>query len=126
MIKNRLKKIIENTGLSSTMLAILLEVHETTISQWKSNRQQPSMINIVKLMRLLELRYDEIIIEDSPLVKKGTIQKLQVEYDKIRKELAPEISQLRKEEGNPKLIHPKVIIAIKKYEKELIGDDSSS
>lgn len=123
MIKNRLKEIIENNGLNSTMLAILLEVHETTISQWKSNRQQPSMQNIVKLMRLLEIRYDEIIIEDTLLVKKGTIQKLQAEYDRITKELAQETSKLRKEEGNPKLIHPKVIIAMKKFEKELMGED---
>ena len=123
MIKNRLKEIIESTGLSSTMLAILLEVHETTVSQWKSNRQQPSMINIVKLMRLLELRYDEIIIEDTPLVKKGTIKKLQAEYDRVKKELAPEIRELRIEKGKPKLIHPKVIEAVKKLEKELLEEE---
>lgn len=123
MIKNRLKEIIESTGLSSTMLAILLDVHGTTVSQWKSNRQQPSMINIIKLMRLLELRYDEIMIEDTPPVKKGTIQKLQTEYNRITRELAPEIRQLRIEKGNSKFIHPKVIETVKKLEKELMGDD---
>lgn len=122
MIRNRLREIIDDADLSSTMLAILLEVHETTISQWKSNRQQPSKDNISKLMRLLELRYDEIMIEDTPPVKKGTIQKLQAEYDRITKELAPEIRQLRMEKGNPKFIHPKVIVTVKKLEKELMED----
>lgn len=122
MTRNRLEKIIREGNLNNTLLAILLDVHPSTVTQWINNRQQPSMQNIVKLMRLLELRYDEIMVEDTPIVKKGTIQKLQAEYDRITKDLSRETSQLRKEKGKPKLINPKVIIAMKKFEKELLGD----
>lgn len=121
MVRNRLGEIIKGQGISNIMLAILLEVHVTTISQWISNRQQPSKENIVKLMRILELRYHDIMIEDFPPTNKGIVQSLQNEYNKIIKEHPAEIEIPNKTTGGKKkVLNPKVVTAMKEFERELM------
>lgn len=121
MVRNRLGELIKGQGISNIMLAILLDVHVTTISQWFSNRQQPSKENIVKLMRILELRYHDIMIEDFPPTNKGIIQLLQIEYDKIIKEHPAEIEVPNKTTGGKKkVLNPKVVSAMKRFEKDLM------
>lgn len=121
MVRNRLGEIIKGQGISNIMLAILLEVHVTTISQWISNRQQPSKENIVKLMKILELRYHDIMIEDFPSTNKGIVRSLQNEYNKIIKEYPAEIEIPNKTTGGKKkVLNPKVVTAMKKFERELM------
>lgn len=120
MVRNRLGEIIKGRGISNIMLAILLEVHVTTISQWISNRQQPSKDNIVKLMRMLELRYNDIMIEDFPHTNKGIVQSLQNEYNKIIKVHPPEIEIPNETGGKKKVLNPNVVTAMKEFERELM------
>ncbi|AJA70411.1 helix-turn-helix transcriptional regulator [Myroides odoratimimus] len=122
-IKNRLKEVADFRGVSNKLIAMLLNVHYTTVSHWMSNRYQPSNVNVGKLLDLLEVDYNDLIITEGSPKYTGLGKLLEEEYlylTKVKK-LPYEIIEFNDEtKKNDKVYNPKIIEALKELEKKHI------
>lgn len=120
-VKNNLKEIAKSRGVSNKLIAIMLNVHYTTVSHWINNRYQPNSINIGKLIDLLEVDYSDLIIIENHSINTGLGKVLEKKLKSLlnKDELPLQIIQVNtKTKKKEKVYNPVIIEELKKIEKE--------
>lgn len=64
MKKNRLKSIIEGSGVKQRFIAEKIGVTDALLSKWVNNRVQPRIDNLFKLSKALDCEIEEIYCGD--------------------------------------------------------------
>ena len=119
MFINRIKKITANKGASSRLLSLWINVDYTTVSQWNSNKYQPTNDKLNKIGELLEVDNSELF-EPQNRVDTGLAKALQQELDRLHKteKIPYEIEETDKITGKSvKVNNPKLIKALKDFAK---------
>ena len=63
MLKDRLKKMREEHGLSQAALADRLHVTRQAVSKWENGTSDPSTVNLLALAKLYGVSADELLRE---------------------------------------------------------------
>ena len=108
-IRNRIKEVAASRGVSNQLIALKCNVHYTTVSQWFSNRQQPSIENTIKILKLLEVDFTEIMVYESNNKNDGLGRVLEKEYKKLVKQYPVKIEVVSKKSGLKKMIYNPII-----------------
>lgn len=119
MFTNRIKKITADKGASSRLLSLWVNVDYTTVSQWNSNKYQPTNDKLNKIGELLEVDNSELF-EPQNRVDTGLAKALQQELDRLHKteKIPYEIEETDKITGKSvKVNNPKLIKALKDFAK---------
>jgi putative transcriptional regulator len=64
MVKNNLGKIIKESPYTREYIEKQLEVSRNTLSNWCTGRTYPSVPQLIKLSKLLEVKFEEIYEEE--------------------------------------------------------------
>ncbi|MDM1465248.1 helix-turn-helix transcriptional regulator [Myroides odoratimimus] len=118
-IRNRIKEVAASRGVSNRLIALKCNVHYTTVSQWFSNRQQPSIENTIKILKLLEVDFTDIMIYESQPINTGLGRALEDEYKNLVKQypLIVELPNL-KTKAIKKSYNPLIIEALDSFEEK--------
>ena len=57
---NNLKAVREANGLSQNRLAVLMEMSQQRISEWECGKVEPTLYNIIKLIKVLNTSFEEL------------------------------------------------------------------
>lgn len=120
-IRNRIKEVAASRGVSNRLIALKCNVHYTTVSQWFSNRQQPSIENTIKILELLEVDFADIVIYESQSINTGLGKMLEeklkslLNKDKLQLQIIQVNTKTNKKE---KVYNPAIIEELKQIEKE--------
>lgn len=128
-INNRLKEIAQLKGVNNKLIALKLNVHHTTVSQWMNNHYQPNNEHTNKLLDLLEVAYHDLIIVNEKPKDTGLGKALQKEYDDLikNKKLPLRIKITNKETGIEESIYnPEIVNIIQELENEHKKKNNSS
>lgn len=120
-IKNRIKEVAKSRGVGNQLIALKCNVHYTTVSQWFSNRQQPSIENTIKILELLEVDFTDIVIYEKHSINTGLGKVLEKKLKSLlnKDELPLQITQVNtKTKKKEKVYNPVIIEELKKIEKE--------
>nr|WP_317633179.1 helix-turn-helix transcriptional regulator [uncultured Flavobacterium sp.] len=119
IVKNRIKEVAVQKGVSNLLIALKCNVHYTTVSQWFSNRQQPNLENTIKLLQLLEVNFTDIIIYENQSLDTGLGRILENEYKELVKKypLKVELADSRKK-TKEQIYNPIIVEALEKIEKQ--------
>lgn len=82
---NNIKKSLSDSSLQVKVLALYLDMDDTTISKWNSNTAQPSLKRLDEVGEILEVNNLELI-ESVPRESTGLANALQNEYKRLSKE----------------------------------------
>lgn len=82
---NNIKKSLSSSSLQVKVLALYLDMDDTTISKWNSNTAQPSLKRLDEVGEVLEVNNLELI-ESVPRESTGLANALQNEYKRLLKE----------------------------------------
>jgi len=82
---NNIKKSLSDSSLQVKVLALYLDMDDTTISKWNSNTAQPSLKRLDEVGEVLEVNNLELI-ESVPRESTGLANALQDEYKRLFKE----------------------------------------
>lgn|SRR5690606_11942151 len=82
---NNIKKSLSASSLQVKVLALYLDMDDTTISKWNSNTAQPSLKRLDEVGEVLEVNNLELI-ESVPRESTGLANALQNEYKRLFKE----------------------------------------
>lgn len=82
---NNIKKSLSASSLQVKVLALYLDMDDTTISKWNSNTAQPSLKRLDEVGEVLEVNNLELI-ESIPRESTGLADALQNEYKRLFKE----------------------------------------
>lgn len=113
-VRNRIKEVAKLKGVSNKLIAVLLNVHHTTVSQWMNNVYQPNNEHTNKLIELLEVGYHDLIInEDSP-IDTGLGRVLQIEFDNLTKakNLPLKVTIIHKDTGKEETVYNPEIVKV--------------
>ncbi len=113
-VRNRIKEVAKLKGVSNKLIAVLLNVHHTTVSQWMNNVYQPNNEHTNKLIELLEVGYHDLIInEDSP-IDTGLGKVLQIEFDNLikAKNLPLKVTIIHKDTGKDETVYNPEIVKV--------------
>lgn len=106
---NNIKKAIKESPLQVIALALYLDMDDTTISKWNSNKAQPSLKKLDEVGEILEINNVELI-QSVQRVQTGLAEALQKEYKRLLKtgmtakvKILDENSEL-KEVNNPDFV----------------------
>jgi len=81
---NNIKKSLSTSSLQVKVLALYLNMDDTTISKWNSNTAQPSLKRLDEVGEVLEVNNVELI-ESVPRESTGLADELQNEYKRLIK-----------------------------------------
>ncbi|TFF37017.1 helix-turn-helix domain-containing protein [Mucilaginibacter psychrotolerans] len=115
---NRIKSALAEKGVKGFLLAIYMGVHETTVSDWCTNKSQPSPKDFIKIANFLNLNVRELIqkIEPVPNMKAelmiAEVEKFEQEGNLIH------VNAETKTKKKKKIINPELA----KRLKIIIGD----
>lgn len=122
--KNRIKDASDKQGVSSRLISLWVDVDYTTVSNWNSNKYQPSGDNLNQIGELLE-QDNRDLLEPQGRKNTGLAKALQAELNRLRKDegIPYEIEQFSKEKAKAvKVNNPELIKALKhfaeRYKKE--------
>ena len=59
---NRIKTALTEAGKQSSELAEFMEVHETTVSDWCTNTNQPSVQGLFEISRFLRINVRKLLV----------------------------------------------------------------
>ncbi|SEJ32990.1 Helix-turn-helix [Myroides marinus] len=121
IVRNRLRELAKEKGVTPDLIAILLNVHYTTVSQWVNNHYQPNNHNISKLLDLLEVNYNDLIIVESRTNDRGigrAIQKRLYELKKVEKKPLYTTTISKITNKPVKKYNPKIVKELKELEKK--------
>lgn len=62
---NRIKEVLRHQGRTNKWLALQLNKTEVTISRWCQNTQQPDLITLFKVAKLLGVSPKELLVDKS-------------------------------------------------------------
>jgi len=81
---NNIKKVLDTSGLQVKVLALYLDMDNTTISKWNSNTAQPSLKRLDEVGEILEVDNTNLI-QSIPRESTGLARALQTEYKRLQK-----------------------------------------
>jgi predicted phosphohydrolase len=81
-LKNKIKELTEEEGISSVLVSLWTNVNITTVSAWNSNTSQPSDINLDKVGELFEVD-NRMLFREKERTKTGLAKALQKELDRL-------------------------------------------
>ncbi|WP_177765338.1 hypothetical protein [Flavobacterium sp. I3-2] len=81
---NNIKKILNTSELQVKVLALYLDMDDTTISKWNSNTAQPSLKRLNEVGEILEVD-NTTLIQSIPRESTGLALALQTEYKRLQK-----------------------------------------
>lgn len=81
---NNIKKVLDTSGLQVKVLALYLDMDDTTISKWNSNTAQPSLKRLDEVGEILEVDNSNLI-QSIPRESTGLARALQTEYKRLQK-----------------------------------------
>lgn len=123
---NNLKELLSESGVSARLLALFLNVHKGTITNWNTNATQPNLSDVDKIADLLEVKNQQVVV--SKMRKKtGLAGAVVNEYKRIMKDgEVPLYINTTDAKGNPKKVfNPELVKKIQdfveKYKKEHRG-----
>ncbi len=67
IVLNRIKGALADRGIQNIILAIFLDVHETTVSDWCTNTNQPNPKDFRRIAEFLNLNVRDLIISVDPI-----------------------------------------------------------
>lgn len=117
---NRIKGALADKGLQNIILAVYMDVHETTVSDWCTNKNQPSPTDFRKIAHFLNLNVRDLILSTDPGSSK-TAALMIAEHNKFLKEgkstyIYEGATEIKK---GKKLINPELLERLKRItEKE--------
>lgn len=118
--RNRIKDASDKLGVSSRLISLWVDVDYTTVSNWNSNKYQPSGDNLNQIGELLE-QDNRDLLEPQGRKNTGLAEALQAELNRLTKDVGIpyEVEHFSKEKGkNVKVNNPKLIKALKDFAKE--------
>jgi transcriptional regulator with XRE-family HTH domain len=122
---NNIKKTLKKTSLHVAALALYLDVDDTTISKWNSNKVQPSLKRIDEIGDILEVDNLELVTS-SPRISTGLADKLQVEYKRLLKSGMTKKILIKDSDGREKEINnPKMVQALRNLVAEIRKESKS-
>src|SRR5690606_5522526 len=115
-----IKDASDKLGVSSRLISLWVDVDYTTVSNWNSNKYQPSGDNLNQIGELLE-QDNRDLLEPQGRQNTGLAKALQAELNRLTKDVGIpyEVEKFSKEKGkNVKVNNPKLIKALKDFAKE--------
>ncbi|MBJ7880980.1 helix-turn-helix domain-containing protein [Gelidibacter salicanalis] len=120
-VRNRIKEVAKLKGVNNKLIAVLLDVHHTTVSQWMNNVYQPNNEHTNKLIELLEVGYHDLIINEESPVDTGLGKVLQNEFDNLTKtkNLPLKVTIVNKKTGKEVTVYnPEIVKVLEDLGKE--------
>lgn len=115
---NNIKKSLSNSSLQVKVLALYLDMDDTTISKWNSNTAQPSLKRLDEVGEVLEVNNLELI-ESVPRQSTGLANALQNEYKRLLKEgFKTKIKVSGKSGGLKEINNPQFVKALQNFVSE--------
>lgn len=115
---NRIKGALFDKGVPSFLLAIYMGVHETTVSDWCTNKNQPSPKDFRKIADFLNLNLRELIVATEPSSNKAA-DLMVAEMEKFLQDgESLYIQTTTKTEKTKKVINPKLLERLKKFTQD--------
>ncbi|AIM39105.1 hypothetical protein KO02_22275 [Sphingobacterium sp. ML3W] len=107
-IFNYLKEVLTNSGLSSRLLGLCLNIHKGTLSNWNSNLTQPNLEDIDKIASIIEIdNFD--LIKNSKRKTTGLIDAINIEYRRLTKDLNLPLYIEEEKDGKTKKIYNPIL-----------------
>lgn len=115
---NNIKKNLSSSSLQVKVLALYLDMDDTTISKWNSNTAQPSLKRLDEVGEVLEVNNLELI-ESVPRESTGLANALQNEYKRLLKEgFKTKIKISDKSGGQKEINNPEFVKALQNFVSE--------
>lgn len=115
---NNIKKVLDTSGLQVKVLALYLDMDNTTISKWNSNTAQPSFKRLDEIGEILEVDNTNLI-QSIPRESTGLARALQTEYKRLKKNGMSEKVNKTNDMGELKEINnPEFVKALKDFVSE--------
>lgn len=100
-------------GVPSFLLAIYMGVHETTVSDWCTNKNQPSPKDFKKIADFLDLNIRELIISTEPTGNK-IAESMLAEVEKFQQKGTSLYVQAETKTKKPKkIVNPELLKRLK-------------
>ncbi|EHQ25548.1 helix-turn-helix transcriptional regulator [Mucilaginibacter paludis] len=110
---NRIKGALVDKGIPSFLLAIYMGVHETTVSDWCTNRNQPSPKDFKKIADFLDLNIRELIVPTQPTGNK-IAESMLAEVEKFQHQgLSLYVQTETKTKKPKKIVNPELLKRLK-------------
>lgn len=114
---NRIKGALYDKGVPSFLLAIYMEVHLTTVSDWCTNKNQPSATDFRKIADFLDLNVRELFVPTEPTGNK-TAELMMAEVEKFQQDgLALFVITETKNNRPKKVVNPELLKRLNKMIK---------
>lgn len=112
---NNIKKSLSSSSLQVKVLALYLDMDDTTISKWNSNTAQPSLKRLDEVGEVLEVNNLELI-ESVPRESTGLANALQNEYKRLLKQgFKTKIKVLGESGGIKEINNPEFVKALQDF-----------
>lgn len=119
-LRNRIKELTEEEGITSTLISMWADVNKATVTNWNNNDSEPSQANLNKVGELFEID-NRMLFESNNRKKTG-----------LAKALHLELKRLNQEEGIPNFVenidertgktvesnNPKIVEALRVFAEE--------
>lgn len=105
---NYLKEVLTNSGLSSRLLGLCLNIHKGTLSNWNSNLTQPNLEDIDKIASLIETDNFNLI-KNSRRKSTGLVDAINSEYKRLTKDLNLSLYIEEEKDGKTKKIYNPIL-----------------
>jgi len=66
---NRIKEVLEQKGIKQIWLAEQLEKSYNMVNSYAQNRRQPSLEDLYKIARILNVEAKELLVEQKDIIK---------------------------------------------------------
>lgn len=115
---NNIGEAIKATKLQVVALALYLDLDDTSISKWNSNKAQPSLKRLNEVGEILEV--DNVdLIASTPRESTGLADALQDEYKRLRKTGMPiKIEKIDENGVSKEINNPAFVKALRKFVSE--------
>lgn len=114
---NRIKQVAKEKGASSRLISLWVDVDYTTVSNWSSNKYQPSDEKLNQIGELLQ-KDNRDLLEPQGRVDTGLAKALESELKRLHKEegIPYEVEKLGKKRGvNVKVNNPKLVKKLREF-----------
>jgi len=114
---NRIKQVAKEKGASSRLISLWVDVDYTTVSNWSSNKYQPSGEKLNQIGELLQ-KDNRDLLQPQGRIDTGLAAALQKELKRLNKEegLPYEIEKFDKKKGvNLKVNNPELVKRLREF-----------
>jgi transcriptional regulator with XRE-family HTH domain len=106
---NKIGAAIKSSKLQVAALALYLDIDDTSISKWNSNKAQPSLKRLNEVGEILEINNIDLLYS-IPRVSTGLAEALQIEYKRLLKSGMPQKIKAADKDGNLKEVNNQAFV----------------